>query len=500
MASLSRNLVANFVGRSWGAILSLLLIPFYIKFMGVESYGLVGFYLTLTSVFGILDLGIGSTMNRELARRSVKDDLVGSQGDLVRTLEIIYWGIAIIVGFIVIIFAPFIANTWIKTQSLSSLTVLRTVQIMGLAIAFQFPMSLYQGGLMGLQKQVLVNILLIIQGTFRGGGAILVLYLISPTIQVFFAWQAISSVVGSLILLIALWRSLPKSKKRAHFRGDILKEIWKYAAVISVNALIGIFLTQVDKIILSRMLTLKMFSYYSIASTVASVVWIIINPFSSAIFPNLVQLHELELDQDLKLLFHKLSQTLSLILLPICAVLIIFSKQLLLLWLHDPVIVENCHLIVSCLVFGTMLNGIATVPNNSAIAFGWPKLIAYTNFIQSFAMIPIIIVLVIWFQGLGAAIAWIILNSVYIIFMIPIFFRKYLKEEKISWYVQDVFSPMLVSFCVCIISSFLLPNSFHSLNILIWLACTLIIMFITTGLILPQISGLVKKRIKAVIF
>lgn len=31
--------------------------------MGIEAYGLVGFYATLSSALGILDLGIGATMS-----------------------------------------------------------------------------------------------------------------------------------------------------------------------------------------------------------------------------------------------------------------------------------------------------------------------------------------------------------------------------------------------------------------------------------------------------
>ena len=74
--------------------------------MGIEAYGLVGFYMALSSVIGILDLGIGSTMNRELARLAAKDGFAGEQRDVVRTLEIIYWGVAVIAGGAVFLLAP----------------------------------------------------------------------------------------------------------------------------------------------------------------------------------------------------------------------------------------------------------------------------------------------------------------------------------------------------------------------------------------------------------
>jgi O-antigen/teichoic acid export membrane protein len=488
MASLGRNIIANYVGRTWTVILGILFTPVYLKFMGIEAYGLVGFYMTLSSVLGILDLGIGSTMNRELARLSANNGTAGAQRDVVRTLEVIYWGIAIFAGVVVSLLAPYIAHTWIQAQDLDSASVLKAVQLMGIAVALQFPISLYQGGLMGLQRQVLVNIILILTGTLRGVGAILILWLVSPTIEAFLTWQVVTSIIGSVAFFIALWSSLPKHEGRARFRRHIVFGVWKYAAAISANAIIGIILTQLDKIILSRMLTLKMFGYYSLAATVASAIWMIIVPFNTAIFPRFVQLHEIKQLQELRILFHRSAQILSFLLLPLCALMIFFSSEILLLWTHDPNVVENCHLIVSLLVVGTMLNGIASIPGYSAAAFGWPQLITYTNAIQAVVIVPLIIILVYWLQGVGAAIAWIILNSTYVIFMVPIYFRRYLGEEQGNWYLRDIVVPALAAFSICFLLFLFAPAAMHSpLAISGWLTITGIITLIVTGLTLSHV-------------
>lgn len=494
MASLSRNIVANYVGRTWTALLGILLIPVYIKFIGIEAYGLVGFFMTLSSVLGILDLGIGSTMNRELARRSVAGGAAGSQRDLVRTLELIYWGIAILAGVVVIICAPYIANTWIKSQALGSGVILRAVQLMGISVAFQFPMSLYQGGLMGLQKQVLVNAILVFTGTLRGGGAILMLWLVSPTVQTFFAWQVVMSIVGSLTFFVAIWMNLPKSDKNAKFNKQIIHDVWKFAAAISANAIIGIVLTQLDKVILSKALTLKMFAYYSISATVASAIWMVIVPFNNSVFPRLVQLFELKQKGELKSFFHRSTQLLSFVLMPICSVLIVFSKEVLYIWTRDPLIAENGHLIVSLLVFGTMLNGIASLPANSATAFGWPMLTTYTNIIQTVLIVPLIVFMVSWLQGVGAAIAWGVLNSTYVIFLTPLFFRRYFSEEQRKWFLSDIGLPAFVSFSICMISSAIVPDMKSHIAKLSWILLTGITALAVTGATLPDIRLIIQKR------
>ena len=61
MTQFKRNLIANFVGRGWVALMGIAFIPLYIKFMGIESYGLVGFFTTFQAVFALLDLGLTTT-------------------------------------------------------------------------------------------------------------------------------------------------------------------------------------------------------------------------------------------------------------------------------------------------------------------------------------------------------------------------------------------------------------------------------------------------------
>lgn len=72
MSSVKTNILANFIGRAVAALVSLLLIPVYIRYLGIEAYGLVGLLALLTALFGILDLGVTPTINRELARLSTR--------------------------------------------------------------------------------------------------------------------------------------------------------------------------------------------------------------------------------------------------------------------------------------------------------------------------------------------------------------------------------------------------------------------------------------------
>lgn len=492
---LGRNIVANYVGAAWVAILSLIFTPLYLRFLGIEAYALIGFYALLSSLMGFLDFGLGTTLSRELARLSADPGIGERQRNLARTLEIIYWALAILAGAVVIIAAPYLATRWLNPQALSQSTMLTAIRLMSLTVTMQFLSCFYQGGLVGVQRQDLLNTVLISMGTLRHTGAVLLLWLVSPTINAFLIWQLITISLGTGVLGIVMWSSLPKSNATPKFSRGLLSDVWKYSATIFVNAVLALILTQLDKVILSRMLSLKMFGYYSLAATAASVVWMVITPLNSATFPRFAQLHELRRNEDLCRLFHRSTQALSTVLFPVCAILIIFSRQILMLWTHDLLVVENCHLIVSLLVFGTMLNGIVSIPGYSASAFGSPQFITYTNLVQVIVSLPLLLVLVYRFQGIGAGFAWILINSTAVAFLLPIYFRRYFNQEKGRWYLQDVAWPIVVAFSVCIGSQLVLRRlSDAPLPTLAWLILTAIATIATVALVSPHVRGLAYVR------
>jgi len=143
------NITANFAGKAWKGIFSLAFVPIYIKLMGVEVYGLLGIFMSLSALFALLDMGLSATLNRELSRLSVAEDSAQESRNLVRTFEVLYWGIGILIGIAVIILAPFITKYWINSTSISSETIEQALLIMGILLASQWPNAIYSGGLKG---------------------------------------------------------------------------------------------------------------------------------------------------------------------------------------------------------------------------------------------------------------------------------------------------------------------------------------------------------------
>jgi O-antigen/teichoic acid export membrane protein len=474
VSRLTHNILANFVGNGWTALMSLAFIPLYIRFMGIEAYGLVGLYATLQGVSSLLDMGLSGTLSRELARLSVHQDQVHEMRDLVRTLELCCWAVAPVLGVVVVLLAPAIAHHWLHAAQLPADVVERALMIMGAAVACQWPFAFYSGGLLGLQRQVLLNVVLVAMATLRGGGAVLVLWLLSPTVEAFFWWQMAVSLLQTLLTVSLLWRSLPSASRRPRFQRTLFRGKWRFAAGVSGITVTAILLTQLDKILLSKLLSLEIFGYYCVGSTMAMSLYRLSAPVSSAIFPRFTQLVSLGDREGLRDLYHQGAQLMSVLILPAAMVIALFSREILYLWTRDPVLVDHAHRLLSILVIGTALNGLTQLPYVLQLAYGWTRLVLTVNAASLVILVPSLYLMTTFYGAVGAALVWLTINSVYVTVLIQLMHRRILPGEQWRWYREDVGKPMLAGLLVVATARELIDVSMPSLAMLATLLAVLL--------------------------
>jgi O-antigen/teichoic acid export membrane protein len=485
-SSVKQNIIANFAGKAWASIMSLVFIPLYIKFMGIEAYGLIGIFVSLTALLAILDMGLSSTLSRELARLSTSEDTAQESRDLVRTMEFVYWGVGIIIGVGFLALAPLIAHYWVNTQGIPAQTVQQAVLIMGLVVAFQWPASLYDGGLVGLQRQVLLNAVRSVMATIQHAGAVLVLWFISPSILVYFTWQIFISIIQTLLLAFLVWKSLPVTQKQSAFQKPLLRKNWRFAAGMTGISIVATILTQTDKIILSKLLTLRVFGYYMLAVTVSNALAYLVQPISAALFPKLTQLVFDKEKINLSSLYHNGCKLASIIVLPAAMTLALFSREILTLWIRDAEIVQHSFFLVSLMVIGMAMNSLMVLPYTLQLAHGWTKLVFSQNVISTVLLVPLMILMVKSYGAVGAPIVWIILNAGYLFIMIPLMHKRILTSEMNQWYLFDIGAPLLIITCIIVIARVLLPVDASKYFTLLWVVLTPMIAFLVSFLAIPS--------------
>src|SRR5450631_1026109 len=289
-------------------LVQLACVPLYIRFLGIEAYGLIGFYLMLQAMLQVLDLGVSPTINRAMARYSVQPEKADEARDLVRTLEVGYWLIGIVASVALVAASPWIATHWIKSSAVPVRTITQALILISVVAAFQWPVSFYQGGLMGLHKQVLFNIVRIISATVSNGGAVLVLWLVSPTIQAFFLWLIATNAIVVVLWTSFLWKNLPSATRATRFDFSLVRNLGRFAAGMSGIVAFSLILGQADKVILSRVFSLRVLSYYTIGGMFGAGLLMIVSSVFSIIYPRLSALVAQGDEQGIILLYHGSTQ------------------------------------------------------------------------------------------------------------------------------------------------------------------------------------------------
>lgn len=429
-------MLAGLANSIWSVVVTVVALPFYIKYLGIEAYGLIGFFTVLQALLHILDMGMTPTINREVARCSALSKLQEA-GRLLHTLAIIYWSVAGIIGVFVLIAASWIAEHWLQSKQLSPQTIGNAVMLMGLVVAFRWPIGLYRGALMGAQRFTIssgISMAMVATGNL---GAVAILAYASPTIEAFFIWQACVAFVFAMLMRFAAWRIIGKPKQ-IRFDVEKLKSVWRFTAGMSGVAVSGMLLMQVDKILLSKILGLDDFGRYSLAAVMASILYVFLTPLFNAIYPRMSAFVAAAKTEELIELYRSGTLLFLALFLPIAISVAVFAEDVLYLWTGNQPLAMSSAPIASLFLIGTALNGVMHFPYALQLAYGETRLPLAINAILVIIMVPSIIFLARSYGAVGGAAAWALTNVLYVLLGAWLTHRVLLKGIGAKWLFGDV--------------------------------------------------------------
>jgi O-antigen/teichoic acid export membrane protein len=437
------NLAAGIANSTWSAVIGLAVVPFYVKILGVEAFGLIGFFVALQAVFALLDVGLAPTINREVARANTEAERDQAR-DLLHTLAIFYWGAAVVIAVAIVAAAPVVSRYWLVSVHIPRGSLVSAVMLMGLIIGSRFPLALYLGALMGAQRIVTASAIEMVMVTLANAGAVAVLAFVSPTIQAFFICQAVVGVANVAAVRAAAWHALA-GKERPRFDRAGLGRIWRFSAGMGLTALLGAVFLQSDKVVLSKIVSLEDLGRYTLAGLGARSLYLFMTPAFGVVYPRLSALIAAGQTAQVERLYTAGTRLLLAAVFPLAAFVFVFSTEIFTLWTGDPKLSASVHLVVGLLLFGTALNGAMHLPYALQLASGHSSLPAKINLALVVIFAPLLILLAANFGIVGGAAAWAILNLLYLFFGSWVTHRNVLPGVGMKWIIGDVGIPLVVA-------------------------------------------------------
>jgi O-antigen/teichoic acid export membrane protein len=448
LTRVKHNVIASYASQLYMAAIGILLVPIYLRYMGAEAYGLIGFYSMLQGWFMLLDVGLTPTMIRETARfRGGSLDALTLRR-FVRTLEGIFYAIAIVAAVVVIAASHFIASDWLKVQKLSLREVKHVVILIAGVMAMRWISSLYKGSVNGFERLVWLGAFNIIIATLRFVVVIPVFLLFGASPTVYFSYQLLIAIVELTFLFIQLRRLLPKTNPVDSIAWDWtpLKSVLGFSLTIAFTNAAWVVVTQTDKLLLSKFLPLSEYGYFTLAVLVASGVTLLGSPMNNALLPRMVKLQAEGDEAGLVRIYRDATQVVTVIAIPASLVLAFFSYPILLAWTNNPVASREAAPILTLYAIGNGILALSTFPYSLQFAKGDLKL----HLIGSGMFILVLIPLLIWgtrhYGMVGAGYAWLFTNALLFIFWVPKIHSRFVKGLHSAWLLHDIAGIALFSF------------------------------------------------------
>lgn len=437
----ARRDVAVGVGTSvCTVVLNLLVVPVYVRFLGVEAYGLVGFLALLQGILALFDLGFAPTVSREVARGFGIGDHRASRA-LLATLARIYWLSAIAIAGIGAIVAPFLAAHWLNVRTLELSTVTDAIVLMALILAFRWPSGIYFGAVIGAHRVTAGNLVNLSTAVGTAVLGIIATYWFRR-IEPLFMVNAAAAIIQVLAMRALAWRAVGLPTEAWSFAP--LRTAWRYSAGMGLITLVAVLLTQADKLLVSKLLALQTFGLFSLANVVGRSLYQLTAPIYNVVYPRFSAQVATGDVAPLKSDYLQWSGLFCALFYPASLFLVLAIRPLLGLWLHNPVTADAVAPLASLIAIGASLHGAMLFPFALQVAHGDTRTPLTINVIVACVYVVLLIWLIGAYKAWGAAAAWPILMAIYVAIAVWLTHRKILPDIAWRWLVLEAGIPFLL--------------------------------------------------------
>ncbi len=445
------------------AFSTLAMAPVYLRYLGVEVYGLIGFYTTLLLCVQVFDMGMATTLNREVARHG-EGFLNEENARLLRNVEWIYLAVSIVLVLVMWSVGGWLAQQWFTAKSLSSSDITFALYGIGVSIAIRLPINVYQGVLFGAQKMHVVSLISIVQIIFGALGAYLLMRFYKADIVIFFIWQICTALLHLLCIRTLVLQGAPKLTQRTEGLQQLMS-LWRYSLGVGLVSIAGLVLSQVDKVVLSKTLDLEHYGYYMLATSLAASIHIVVGPFYNLFFPIVNRLVASKRHDELLTKYQFYSSSLASCIFPLVLYFLLFLPQLLALWIHDSQAIVQITPIASLLIFASGTHAMMHLPHALMMAHGVSKAYLLMYLVLILLSLPITAFLSLQHGAIGGAIGQIVLFFTYASVGTWITHRYCLKGYAFKWLFRDIGRPFVIVVFFAYLASVLNINAHSSFSL-----------------------------------
>jgi O-antigen/teichoic acid export membrane protein len=335
-----RNVLSNWGGFLFSAVVSFFLGPYILGKLGSTSYGIWALIGSLVGYFGLLDLGVRSAVTKFVASYHSTGNHDGASD--VKSAALLAFTLAGLLSIVVALaVSPFVERIF-SIPSGAEQTARIAIVIMAANIAVALVTGVYGGILTARHRFDLSNAVNVI-GVIVRSAAIVIALETSRTmaantnqgIIILAVIQLFSSVVQLMLARILSRKAYREARSSIYraFSSENLKRIFSFGLMSSGLHVLGSTAHNSALIIIGALLPVAMVTYYSIAESLAEYTRQILSGITHTVMPMVGSLEGAGQIDSVKRVFVDGTRYGSLVVLPIIATFIVRGESFISLWM-----------------------------------------------------------------------------------------------------------------------------------------------------------------------
>ena len=375
--------------------------PFIIRFLGAESYGVLLLVGLIPTYFSFADFGMGVASTKFASEVYGQGDRV-KEGEIVRSTAAIAFVSSLVVAIPLFLFSqPIIialnvpehlhaeASVALKIASASFvLGILSSVLNAPMLARLRMDLNTVTSAFPRIMLAAVTPFII-----YYGGGIVGAI-----------SWAFIVNLTALAVILYLSGRLLPELFRTSVDR-EYFRRVIKFGGSWFVAMIAAMLLINLEKLFLTKMVSVKALAYYSVAFTFANMATMFSQAMSQSLVPAFSQLLVPGKRSEFDALFARSIRLTLIWLLPAVMLLFVIAKPFFTIWAGEDFGV-NSTLPFYVLLVGLLFNLQATVPYTAIAAVGRTDVFARLYWVELLLYAVGAYVLISNFGIVGAAIAW----------------------------------------------------------------------------------------------
>lgn len=399
---IARNAVWSFSAEIVSIIIGLLTLPFIIRGLGTDSFGVLSLAWVLLGYFGMFDLGLSRAATKLVSEALGKGE-TQSVPQVIGTTLTLQLGLGLVAGIVVAVSVPYLATRVLRIPIALLPQAESSFYILAACVPVVLTSSSLRGTLEALQRFDLISYVRIPTNSlmFLCPVALLPLGVRLRGIVLAMALVRTGAMLAYFVLCLRL---VCPSLGGFSFHKVFVKRLAGFGSWITVSNVAGPILVYVDRFVLGSMMSVSAVAYYAAPADMVNRLLVLPSSLSATLFPAFSTLNAGGEEDKRRELFARALKFTVLVLGPSAAVIAAFSPDILRLWLGAE-FAQKSATALAVLALAVFVNGLAFFPSVLLQGVDKPEVTALFHVIELPVYLGTIWFLVDRLGILGAALA-----------------------------------------------------------------------------------------------